>query len=342
MWVSPKSLIIFSLSLICIQKSCQQPISPIKSTPVMSTELIQPDYLKAGDTVAIVAPSGILNDKEAEIERAKALLEGWGLKVKIGNNIFNKAGHFAGSDSERKSDLQQAINDPNISAVWSARGGYGTVRVIDQIDYSALKTNPKWIIGYSDITALHNDLNNQGIESIHAMMCSSLPEDLTEIDSTIHSFKKAIFGEPLSYVIPGSEYNRSGDATGALVGGNLTLLHTMLGSRSTINTNGKIVFFEEIGEYAYHIDRMLMSLKRAGFFNGCKGVIVGDISKVRENTTPWGKPIEQLVLDALVDYDFPIAFGFPAGHEKDNRALILGRRISLKVDTLKTKVVFSE
>lgn len=306
----------------------------------MSEKLLQPAYLKAGDTVAIVAPSGILKNRNEEINRAQKLLESWGLNVTIGKHVFEQAGHFAGTDMQRTEDLQKAINDPTVKAIWSARGGYGTVRVLDNLDYSSLNKHPKWLIGYSDITALHNDLHNAGFESIHALMCTSLTEDLSEIEESVNSFKKAIFGEGLTYEISGSKYNKPGNATGQLVGGNLTLLHTMLGSRTSINTDGKIIFIEEIGEYAYHIDRMLISMKRAGYFENCKGIIVGDISKVRRNTTPWGKPVKQLILDVFENYDFPILFDFPAGHEKDNRALILGRTIDLKVSKENASVHF--
>lgn len=306
----------------------------------MYTKLIQPSYLKVGDSVAIVAPSGILNNRGKEINQAKALLESWGLKVMIGAHVFNKAGHFAGTDEERAEDFQKALDNPNIKAIWSARGGYGTVRILDKLDYTDFKKQPKWLIGYSDITALHNQIHNEGIESIHALMCTSLTDDLEEIKETVATFKGAIFGKHLSYTVPSNKHNKQGTAKGQLVGGNLTLLHTMLGSETSINTDGKILFIEEIGEYKYHIDRMLQSLKRAGYFDNCAGVIVGDVSKMRKNTTPWGKSIEKLILDALTEYSFPILFDFPAGHEDDNRALILGRNISLNVDQDQSTVVF--
>lgn len=306
------------------------------------TDLIQPPYLKTGDTVAIVAPSGILKNRNDEVNRAKKLLESWNLKVVIGKHIYSKDNHFAGTDDERCEDFQYALDNPNIKAIWSARGGYGTVRILDKLDYSKFLKNPKWIIGYSDITALHNQAHTKGVETIHAIMCVSLTENLTEIKESVATFKAAIFGKPLSYTLKGSTYNRIGNAKGQLVGGNLTMLHTMLGSNTSINIDDKILFIEEIGEYKYHIDRMLQSLKRAGYFKNCKGVIVGDMSKMRKNTTLWGKPIEQLVLDALSDYDFPITFNMPAGHEDDNRAMILGRQVALNVAKEKTTVVFEE
>ncbi len=304
--------------------------------------LKQPPYLKTGDTVAIVAPSGVLKNGVIEIERAKKLLKSWGLHTVVGKHVFSTDNHFAGTDDERCKDFQKALDDPKISAIWCARGGYGAVRILDKLDYSKFIAHPKWLIGYSDITALHNQIHNLGVESIHAMMCVSLPEDQSTIKETIATFKDAIFGKPLSYTLEGSNYNRPGTVTGELVGGNLTMLHTMLGSKTSIDTSGKILFFEEIGEYKYHIDRMLQSLKRAGYFNNCKGVIVGDMTNLRVNTTPWGSSIEQLIIDALSDYDFPIAFNMPAGHEKDNRAMILGRNIELTVSKVQSRVVFEE
>lgn len=303
-------------------------------------KMIQPPYLKAGDTVAIVAPSGALRNKNEKIELTIELLKSWGLNVVVGKNVFNINNHFAGTDEERCEDYQKALDDPTISAILCARGGYGTVRILDKLDFTKFKKNPKWLIGYSDITALHNQLQNEGFESIHGMMCTSVQKDLDSIKETVSTFKDAIFGKPLAYTLEGSDYNKKGTASGELIGGNLTLLHTMLGSKTSMDTSGKILFIEEVGEYEYHIDRMLQSLKRAGYFDNCKGLIVGDISEVRVNPTPWGSSVEQLILDALSEYNFPIAFNMPAGHEKDNRALIFGRTVDLTVDKDKSTVVF--
>ena len=302
-----------------------------EETLKMTSELIRPPYLKEGDTVAIVAPSGILKNREREVQQAVDLLKSWGLHATVGKHVFSKANHFAGTDEERCEDLQKAMDDPTISAIWCARGGYGTVRILDKLDYTKLKENPKWIIGYSDITALHNQLHNKGFESLHALMCVSLTKDISEVQESVDTFKAALFGKPENYDLEGSKYNREGEAKGQLIGGNLTMLHTMLGSDTSLDTSGKILFIEEIGEYKYHIDRMLQSMKRAGYFENLKGLVVGDMSKLRKNTTLWGTSIEQLILDATVDYDFPIAFNMPAGHEKDNRALVLGREVELKV-----------
>lgn len=329
-------IIIFSLVLCNSINGQNQP----ENSENMTSELIQPPYLKAGDTVAIVAPSGILKNREREVQQATDLLKSWGLNVVVGRYVFNKANHFAGTDDERCEDLQMVMDDPKISAIWCARGGYGTVRILDKLDYTKFKKNPKWLIGYSDITALHNQFHNEGFQSIHALMCVSLTKDLSEIKETIETFKSTIFGNSVNYTLEGSSYNRTGETSGQLVGGNLTILHTMLGSKESIDTKGKILFIEEIGEYKYHIDRMLQSMKRAGYFDNCKGVIVGDMSRLRKNTTLWGTSIQQLILDALADYNFPISFNMPAGHEKDNRALILGKTIELKVTKKETSLVF--
>ena len=300
--------------------------------------LIRPPYLNPGDKVAIVAPSGILKSKEGEVNQAMALLKSWGLTVALGEYVFAQNNHFAGTDEQRARDLQKALDDPNVKAIWCARGGYGTVRILDQLDYTEFKKYPKWIIGYSDITALHSQVNNLGYQSLHALMCVSLTKNLEGIEQSVATMKESLFGNLPEYNLEGSKYNRPGDSSGVLVGGNLTILQTMLGSNTSIDTKGKILFIEEIGEYKYHIDRMIQSLKRAGYFDECVGLIVGDMSKIRSNTTKWGSSVEQLILDALAEYDFPIAFNMPAGHEKDNRALVLGAKIKLEVEKNSSKV----
>lgn len=303
-------------------------------------KLKTPPYLVKGDTIAIVAPAGILKNKKEVIQKAKEVAERWGLHVIIGTHVFRQEHHFAGTDKERASDFQKALDNPSVKAIWGARGGYGSVRILDQLDFTKFQEDPKWVIGYSDVTALHNHIHNLGIETIHGMMGTSFQFDAIEIEKSVATLKKALFGEALSYEVEASTYNRKGKASGQLVGGNLTLLLTMLGSDSSIDTSGKILFIEEIGEYKYHIDRMLQSLKRAGYFKNCKGLVVGDMSNIKKNTTLWGSSIEQLILDAVSEYDFPVLFGLPAGHESDNRALILGRTIELNIGAKKAKIIF--
>src|SRR5690606_27295948 len=338
-YVMSRNLLTFALCCVAFFLG-KAPITAQDNTLKHTKALIQPPYLKAGDTVAIVAPSGILKNRHREIEQAKALLKSWGLHFVMGKHVFNQNNHFAGTDTERWEDLQKALDDPTISAIWCARGGYGSVRILDKLDYTKFKETPKWIIGYSDITAIHNQVHNLGVESLHAMMCTSMEDNTEAIKETVATFKTALFGEPLNYTLQGSNYNKPGTVNAPLVGGNLSLLASMLGSKTSIDTSGKILFIEEIGEYRYSIDRMLQSLKRAGYFDNCAGVIVGDISKVRKNTTYWGSSTEQLILDALAEYNFPIAFNMPAGHEQDNRALILGRTVELTVGSDKSVLVF--
>ena len=307
-------------------------------------KLISPAYLKVGDTIAIVAPAGILKGRQATIQKAQKLAESWGLKVVLGKNIYNQNNHFAGTDNERCQDFQDALDNKNVKAIWAARGGYGSVRILDMLDFTEYKKHPKWIIGYSDITAFHNYIHNLGFETLHAMMPTSLEEKPEEITETISTFKKALFGETFKYEIPSSTYNRTlsfKQIEGELIGGNLAILTSMLGSKSQLNTENKILFIEEIGEYKYSIDRMLQSLKRAGYFTKVNAVIVGYMSLIKKNTTSWGSSIEELILD-VVPEGIPVLFDFPAGHEADNRALIFGRTVKLVVGSEQYSVSFEE
>jgi muramoyltetrapeptide carboxypeptidase len=303
-------------------------------------KLITPPSLQKGDTIAIVAPAGILKNRKYVIDKAKKLAESWGLKVIYGKYMFNQAHHFAGTDDERCQDFQDALDNPNIKAIWSARGGYGSVRILDKLDFSKFKQNPKWIIGYSDITAFHNHIHNIGVETIHGIMGTSMQDKPEVIEKSVISLRKALFGERLHYETSFSKYNRKGEFKGELVGGNIAILASMLGSNSQILTDNKILFIEEIGEYKYSIDRMLQSLKRAGYFTKVKGVIVGNMTKVKKNSTPWGSSIEQLILD-VIPKNVPIVFNFPAGHEPDNRALIMGRTINVSVLEKKAIINFN-
>jgi muramoyltetrapeptide carboxypeptidase len=301
--------------------------------------LITPPYLQKGDTIAIVAPAGILKNREKTIQKAKKLAESWGLEVVLGSNVFNQNNHFSGTDTERCLDFQEALDNKNIKAIWSARGGYGSVRILDLLDFSEFKKQPKWIIGFSDITAFHNHIHTLGVETLHAMMPTSLEKTPEKTIHTVSSFKSSLFGEELNYTIASSKHNRTGIVNGQIIGGNLAILASMLGSESQINTAGKIVFIEEIGEYKYSIDRMLQSLKRAGYFTKVKAIIVGNMSAIKKNSTQWGSSIEKLILD-VVPKDIPILFDFPAGHEADNRAIIFGRNVKLKIDTKRSIVTF--
>ncbi len=307
-----------------------------------NTPLVTPPYLKKGDTIAILAPAGILKPyKKPAIDKAKKLAESWGLNVVYGKNLYSQDNHFAGTDEQRCQDFQEALDNPNIKAIWCGRGGYGSVRLLDKLNFDNFIKTPKWIIGYSDITAFHSHVHTLGIESLHAMMGTSMQDKAEDIPYTIESFKKALFGEKITYTIPSSSYNREGAVSGQLVGGNIAILASMLASESQISTVHKILFIEEVGEYKYSIDRMLQSFKRAGYFKNVKAVVVGGMTKIKKNSTPWGTSIEQLIVDAI-PAEIPIVFNFPAGHDPDNRALIMGRFAELKITEKTSTITFKD
>ena len=313
--------------------------SDIEQSNELKTQLIQPEHLKSGDTISILAPSGVLNNFDNKITKAINIFRSWGLNVVLGNHIYDKNGHFAGTDKNREKDFQKALDNKNIKAIWCARGGYGAVRIIDKLNFDNYLKNPKWIIGFSDITVIHNKLNFLNSESIHAMMITGF-EDIGQNNDSLSKLKNVLFGDSLSYSIASNKNNKTGKSEGIIVGGNLTLIQSTIGSKTELKMKDKILFIEEIGEYAYHIDRMLYSLKRAGYFENCKGLIVGQISDLKKNTTDFGRSINELILDVLDEYNFPILFDFPAGHEKTNFPIILGRKVILDVSKSESKVIF--
>lgn len=297
-----------------------------------------PPFLKKGDAICIIASARKISKED--LQPAINKFESWGLNVILGNNIFKQHNQFAGSEIERISDFQQALNDVNIKAIIIARGGYGTVRIIDQIDFSFFKNNPKWIVGYSDATVLHSHIHrNNGIETMHAIMPINFPKDGSDNNSII-TLKKALFGENITYKIGTHPLNIFGDAEGVLVGGNLSILYAMIGSVSDIDTEGKILFIEDLDEYLYHIDRMMMSLKRAGKLKNIAGLIVGGMTEMKDNTEPFGKSVYEIIAETLKEYRYPICFDFPAGHRESNYALILGRKVTLSVKENQTTLVF--
>lgn len=302
-------------------------------------DLIKPPALKKGDTIMILSPAGKLKDQSA-VDPGIELANHWGLVVFFGNHLLSQDGTFAGSDEQRLEDLQKALDDPSIKAIWAARGGYGTVRIIDDLDFSNFMAHPKWIVGYSDITVLHNKINELGYQSIHGQMPLTLNLADPVQKEGIHTLHSTLFGKKLAYKIDASSYNREGESSGQLVGGNLSIVYSMLGSDTNLNMNGRILFIEDVGEALYHIDRMMISLKRAGFFNNCKGVIVGDF-KLKQNVgNSFGKSLEEIVLEAVEGTDFPVVFNFPAGHLDDNRTLLLGSYVDMKISKNKAKISF--
>jgi muramoyltetrapeptide carboxypeptidase len=299
------------------------------------TTMITPPYLQKGDTVAILATARkhIVKSMQPTID----LLESWGLHVVVGESIGLEENQLAGSDEQRAADLQKQLNNPTIKAIWCARGGYGTVRVVDLIDFTAFKKSPKWLVGFSDVTVLHNHLNTMGYKSIHGIMPISLAKASKE---AIESLRLSLFGEPLQYSIDPHPMNRLGKASGELVGGNLSILYSLLGSPSAIDCNDKILYIEDLDEYLYHIDRMMMNLKRNGCLESLKGIIVGSMTDMKDNDIPWGKNALEIVQDVTKQYNIPMIFNFPAGHIHDNRALILGNNVAIEVTENCSTVVF--
>ena len=310
-------------------------ISLLSITMQAQTTMITPPYLQKGDTVAILATARkhIVKSMQPTID----LLESWGLHVVVGESIGLEENQLAGSDAQRAADLQEQLDNPNIKAIWCARGGYGTVRVVDLIDFTAFKKSPKWLVGFSDVTVLHNHLNTMGYKSIHGIMPISLAKASKE---AIESLRLSLFGQPLQYAIDPHPMNRLGKATGELVGGNLSILYSVLGSPSAIDCTDKILYIEDLDEYLYHIDRMMMNLKRNGCLESLKGIIVGSMTDMKDNDIPWGKNALEIVQDVTKQYNIPVIFNFPAGHIHDNRALILGNNVTIEVTENCSTVLF--
>lgn len=298
--------------------------------------MITPPSLHKGDTIGIVSTARKITIKE--LEPAIAIIEKWGLKAKLGRTIGLEDHQFAGDDITRANDFQEMMDDTSVKAIWCARGGYGTVRIIDMLDFSKFMKSPKWIIGYSDITVLHSHLYTMGIQSIHAQM----PLDIEKkSEATQESLKKVLFGSPyrIEYETRNT-LNRIGTANGILVGGNLSVLYSLCGSKSALHTDGKILFIEDLDEYLYHVDRMIQNLKRNGLFQNLSGLIVGGMSDMNDNTVPFGRTAEEIIFDVVSEYNFPVCFNFPAGHVNNNNALMLGHEVSLDIHESGVRLTF--
>ncbi|MBD1424845.1 S66 peptidase family protein [Sphingobacterium arenae] len=295
-----------------------------------------PEFLKKGDKVAIVCPASYI---KGDIEVALQILSSWGLRVGVGKSVTSRFHQFAGTDEVRRQDLQAALDDPDIKAIFAARGGYGTVRIIDQLDFRKLKKHPKWIIGFSDITVLHSHLHHKvGICSIHGQMPKSFAESTK---TALTSLEHALFGNNIDINYHQHTFpNRSGKGYGHLFGGNLAILHSILASPSDGKYDGKILFIEDVGEQHYNIDRMLWTLKRANKLTNLKGLIVGGFTSLKDSDPPFGQRVEEIIMDKVRGYDFPVCFDFPAGHIDNNYSLIFGKEVTLNVNQKEVSLTY--
>jgi muramoyltetrapeptide carboxypeptidase len=299
------------------------------------TLFLAPPALKANDLIGITAPAGYITT--AEIQSAIRKMESWGYKILIGDTIDKRDFTFGGTDEERAKDFQQMLDDPKIKAIMCARGGYGAVRIIDKLNWEKFKAKPKWIIGFSDVTVFHSHLNrNLGIASIHSKMCNSFPDDWSLAESiqieTIESIQQALSGVKMHYTAVPHLQNKHGVGEGVLIGGNLKMLETLTGTKSDLNTAGKILFVEDTGEYMYNVDRMFWNLKRTGKLSQLKGLIIGGFKiKVDEEADDFGRTLQDVVLEKIKSYRYPVCFDFPVGHQRNNYALKCGIRHRLSI-----------
>lgn len=319
-----------------LMASGMPPISQGAGSGFDELPVIIPPYLKKGDCIGITSPAGYIT--QDEIKPAVQLMESWGFTVKTGDTIGKRSFTFGGTDKERTDDLQRMLDDKNIKAIMCARGGYGAVRIIDKLQWTKFREHPKWIIGFSDITVLHSHINrNLGIATIHSKMCNSFPDDWSKAEpvqaETILSIKKALTGEKMRYTIAANTANRTGVAKATVVGGNLKTIESLAASASDISTNGKILFVEDTGEYLYSIDRMFWNLERSGKLSRLKGLIIGGFKiKVDDTGDEFGKTVQDIVMEKINKYSYPVCFDFPVGHQKNNFAIKCGVMHQLSVN----------
>ncbi|GAC1385623.1 MAG: LD-carboxypeptidase [Ginsengibacter sp.] len=286
-----------------------------------------PESLKPGDTIALTCPAGYMPLEK--MQKCIKILKEWGYNVRLGKTIGTQYNYFSANDNDRLSDLQSLIDDPLVKASLCARGGYGTGRIVDRINFKTFRKHPKWIIGFSDITILHSHLvSKYKISSLNAPMAGAFNDFPNEY---LDSLKNALSGLQGNYICPPHNYDQKGNGKGRLVGGNLSLLCHLIGTASDINTNGKILFLEDVGEYIYNIDRMMYQLKRAHKFEGLAGLIIGGFTEIKDTLIPFGQSAQEVIKEIVKNYNFPVAFNFPVSHSVENYALKIGAKYQLGV-----------
>lgn len=289
-------------------------------------------YLNKGSKVALAAPARMITTEE--MHYGINWLKEMGFVPVYDNRLFAQHYIFAGDDDFRATVFQQYLDDEDIEAIWIARGGYGSIRIIDKLDFTRFLQHPKWVVGFSDSTIFHGKLNCLSVPSLHAPMPFYFANKTLEAKQSLYD---ALTGKPLRYEFPTHPLNRIGLMEGIIVGGNLSVLYGLISSDTFPNLDGKILFIEEVDEYIYHIDRMMHALKRAGKLHHLKGLIVGGLTQIHDNTHPFGMSVEQVIAESVSEYDFPVCFGFPAGHFDDNRAMFFGMQSIIKI-TAKSSV----
>lgn len=287
--------------------------------------MIKPLPLHKGDTIGLVAPARKISKKE--LAPAVKIIESRGYKTVLGKHLFDSAGQFAGDDASRIEDFSEMILNPEIKAIMAVRGGYGSVRIVDALPLAALPTQPKWIVGYSDITVFHGYINNMSVQTLHGSMPINFATNTRE---ALDSLFDVLEGKLPKYTFENHPFNRRGKVHGTLIGGNLSVLYSLLGSTSFPKAANHILFLEDLDEYLYHVDRMMIALKRTGFLSKLSGLVVGAMTEMHDNSVPFGKTAEGIIREAVDEYHFPVAFNFPAGHIPDNRALIIGGTVELE------------
>ena len=309
----------------------KNPSRPARSShPVARSGMRMPPWLNPGDKVSIISPSGRID--RLVVERGAELLRQQGYKVRIGRHAFDGEGVFAGSDKHRAADMQKALDDPTIKAVFFSRGGYGCLRTHQRLDWSCFLEHPKWLVGFSDITVFHAYLSRQKIASVHGVMTASFERDgtLTEAFSQMMELLRGNAPDPH---LPPHPLNRPGSATGILTGGNLSIIQSLRGTPLDLKPKGKILFIEDLNELHYHLDRMMRNLEAGGILGQLSGLIVGHFTGMKDGATPYGRTAFEIIKEAVAPYDYPVMFGFPAGHELPNQPLLMGGRVELKVSS---------